>query len=71
MVVSDHFLGGYSWQMMGLVYGMLAFPVLLRSPLRRAFHFDRSGFAGTAIPLAGLVGCSLLSSVLFFVVIMT
>ena len=51
-----------------LVYGMLAFPVLLRAPMRRMFRFDHPGLAGTAAPLAGLVGCSLLSSVLFFVV---
>ena len=68
MALSDWFMGGYDWQLMALVYGMLAFPVLLRTPLRRLFRFGRPGFAGTALPLVGLVGCSLLSSILFFIV---
>lgn len=68
MAISDWFLGGYGWYMMALVYGMLAFPVLLRGWLRRTFRFDRPGVAGQMVPLAGLVGCSLLSSLLFFVV---
>lgn len=68
MAISDWFLGGYGWTMMALVYGMLAFPVLLRGWLRRTFRFDRPGIVGSFTPAAGLIGCSLLSSVLFFVV---
>ena len=68
MAISDGFLGGYDAYMMMLVYGMLAFPVLLRTPIRRLFHFERPGWSGTIVPLTGLVGCSLLASVLFFLV---
>jgi hypothetical protein len=68
MAVSDWFLGGYAWQMMALVYGMLAMPVAMRPWLRRAFRLHETGAGGPWAPTAGLVGSSLACSVLFFVV---
>jgi hypothetical protein len=49
-----------------VVYGMLALPVAFRSPLQRWLRIDagRPGWAVAAA--AGLFGCSVLSSVLFF-----
>jgi hypothetical protein len=68
MAISDLFLGGYHWGVMVLVYGMLTFPVLLRGWLRRGFVLGRGRMAARLTPLAGLLSCSLLSSILFFVV---
>lgn len=66
MAVSDLVIGGYAWQMMMLVYGMLAFPVALRSPLRRylALRPERP-IVG---PVLGLVTCSLGAALAFFLV---
>ena len=68
MFLSDSVLGGYDWKLMAVVYGMLAFPVLLRYPLRRWLRVERGQPAAASIAAAGLVGCSLISSVLFFAV---
>jgi hypothetical protein len=68
MAISDWFLGGYHWGVMVLVYGTLAFPVLLRGWLRRTFVLGRGRGTETVAPLAGLLSCALMSSILFFVV---
>jgi hypothetical protein len=68
MGISDWFVGGYHWGVMAVVYAMLAFPVLLRSWLRRTFVLHGCRPAQRLVPLAGLVTCGLLSSILFFVV---
>lgn len=68
MAISDLFLGGYDWGIMVLVYGMLMFPILLRGWLRRTFVLGTGRFAGRFASLIGLLSCSLLSSVLFFLV---
>lgn len=68
MMISDTVLGGYDWPMMLLVYGMLALPVALRGWLRQAFDLRHKSGSQAWAPLAGLFGCGLLSSVLFFVV---
>ncbi len=68
MAISDLFLGGYHWGVMVLVYGMLMFPVLLRGWLRQTFVLGTGRFAGRLASLIGLLSCSLLSSVLFFLV---
>jgi hypothetical protein len=68
MAISDQFLGGYHWGVMVLVYGMLVFPVLLRGWLRQTFVLGRGRLSARLTPLAGLLSCSLLSSILFFVV---
>ena len=53
---------------MVLVYGMLAVPGVLRGWLRQTFVLGRGRLSARLAPLAGLLSCSLLSSVLFFVV---
>jgi hypothetical protein len=68
MTISDTVLGGYDWPMMMLVYGMLALPVALRGWLRQAFDLRQKSGSQVWAPLAGLFGCGLVSSVLFFVV---
>ena len=68
MAISDWVIGGYQWHMMLLVYAMLALPVLMGPWLRRLFSFVGRPGRTAWIPAAGLVGCSLLSSILFFLV---
>lgn len=66
MVLSDAVIGGYEWQMMLVVYAMLALPVAFRGPLRRWLRMEQGELASTLSATAGLFGCSLLSSVLFY-----
>lgn len=66
MAISDLKLGGYEWQMMLLVYAMLTLPVAARPLVRRFLAIERGQIAISAARLAGLVGCSLFASVLFF-----
>lgn len=66
MSLSDLFIGGYDWQMMGLVYGMLAAPVALRGFLRRFLDPRQASPARAVGKVAGLVGCSLCASLAFF-----
>jgi hypothetical protein len=54
--------------MMAVVYGMLALPVAFRSLLRRHLNLDQGGLGSASLAVTGLVGCSLASSVLFFLV---
>jgi hypothetical protein len=66
MLVSDAVIGGYEWQMMVVVYGMLALPVAFRLPLRRWLSIKSDGWASSLRSLGGLLACSLLSSILFY-----
>ena len=68
MAISDLFIGGYDWQMMALVYGMLAVPVALRSPLRRYLDVKQGGLGRAIGAVSGLVACSLGASLAFFFV---
>ena len=68
MALSDWFLGGYNWYMMALVYGMLAMPVALRGLLRRSLAMQPGCGREAFTSAAGLVGCGLGSSLLFFLV---
>ncbi|MHB8970851.1 MAG: DUF6580 family putative transport protein [Pirellulaceae bacterium] len=68
MAISDWFLGGYHWGVMALVYGTLTFPVLLRGWVRKTFVLEQRRMSETWAPLAGLISCGLMSSILFFVV---
>jgi hypothetical protein len=54
--------------MMVVVYAMLALPVAFRSPLRRWLPVKQGRIGGSLTALCGLLGCSLLSSLLFFLV---
>jgi hypothetical protein len=66
MAITDLKIGGYAWYQMAVVYAMLAVPVLLRGPLRRAMSLDGATWKGSLLSLGGLLGCSLASSVLFY-----
>lgn len=66
MAISDWFIGTYDAWMMALVYGSLAFPAALGSPLRRWLKMESTTSPWAAA--TGLCGCSLGSSVLFFLV---
>lgn len=68
MTLSDLVLGGYEWQMMALVYGMLAAPILLRGVLRKYLDVRQGGWSQAFLAVAGLVGCSLGASLAFFFV---
>ena len=68
MLISDSVIGGYAWWQMGIVYSMLALPVLMRGFLRRHLNFTGNGIRQAALSLTGLLGCSFASSVLFFLV---
>ena len=68
MAATDLVIGGYAWHMMAVVYGMLALPALLRSWVRRGFDLRTGEPKSCAKALAGLLSCSLASSVLFYIV---
>ncbi len=68
MTLSDLVLGGYEWQMMALVYGMLAAPVLLRGPLRKYLNVSQGRWSPACRAVAGLIACSLGASLAFFFV---
>ena len=62
MLISDQFIGGYQPFLMAVVYSFLILPAFLGSPLRKILQ-DRGAMTTTL----SLVGCSLTSSLLFFV----
>lgn len=67
MLISDGVLGGYEWQMMCVVYAMLVLPMVWSWWLRRVVKFDRNRPTSSMVTgVLALVGCSLVSSVLFF-----
>lgn len=66
MLITDAFIGGYQPVLMITVYGLLALPVLLSGLVRRVFALGDSPVR-SLLSVGGLVGCSLLASVLFFV----
>jgi len=68
MGLSDLWVGGYDLRVMATVYTMLTLPVFARDLLRSTFQLAPRGWGRAWVAVAGLVGCSLLSSVLFFVV---
>lgn len=68
MAISDLSIGGYDWRMMAVVYGMLALPVTFRPLLRRHLSLDQGGLRAASLAVMGLIGCSLASSVLFFLI---
>lgn len=66
MAISDAFIGAYDWRMMVLVYSMLAMPVALRGPLRKYLNIGQGNLGRATGAVAGLVACSLLTSLVFF-----
>lgn len=67
MVVSDAFIGHYAWWQMAVVYGMLTLPVAMRGVLRKHFSFSKGTAGEFARSFSGLLGCSIVASVLFFI----
>ena len=69
MLASDAVLGGHEWQMMLTIYFMLTLPIAFSWLLRRVVKIERTSTAGSLLLSVGtLIGCSLVSSVLFFLV---
>ncbi len=68
MALSDLVVGGYEAVLMVAVYGMLALPVVMRGAIRRLLDFESPSARRLAVSAAGLLGCSLVSSLLFFAV---
>jgi len=67
MLASDAVLGGHEWQMMLVIYFMLALPIAWSWWLRQAVKIEQtSSFSSLATSVGALIGCSLISSVLFF-----
>jgi uncharacterized membrane protein (DUF485 family) len=67
MLVSDAVLPRHEWQMMLLVYFMFTLPIAFSWLLRRVVKIERSSSASSLLTSVGtLIGCSLVSSVLFF-----
>ncbi len=70
MLISDRLVdaGGYAWPLMLTVYGLLAVPVLLGTPLRGWMNLAGNTSLDSSLrTVLGLVGCSLTCSFLFFV----
>ena len=68
MAISDCFIGGYDWQMMAIVYAMLAAPVALRNVLRTYLRIEKGSVFAMLRPIAGLVACGVGSSIVFFLI---
>ena len=68
MTISDWFIGGYHAVMMVTVYAMLAAPVCLRGILRSRLRLVPTHWRSTLTTVAGLLACSLASSLMFFAV---
>lgn len=62
MAISDQFAGGYQPLLMAVVYSFLILPAFLGGPLRKILR-ER----GAVTTTLSLVGCSLASSLLFFI----
>ena len=68
MMISDRLVeaGGYSLPLMLTVYGLLAVPAVIGGPMRRWVQLKQSGPGKTFASILGLVGFSLVCSLLFF-----
>ncbi|MEZ6153268.1 MAG: DUF6580 family putative transport protein [Pirellulaceae bacterium] len=66
MAISDYFIGGYAWQVAVAVYASLAFPVALRSVVRRRISLKNKGLKSAVAATAALMVCALGSSLIFF-----
>lgn len=68
MLGSDWILGSYNPGLMLVVYGMLTLPVMLRGLLRRHLDFSPERPRAIACSSLGIIGCSLMASIAFFLV---
>jgi hypothetical protein len=67
MLLSDAVLGGHEWQMMLVIYTMLSLPIAWSWWLRNVVKMEgTSTVRGLTSSVVALIGCSLVSSVLFF-----
>lgn len=66
--LSDMLIGAYDWRIMCLVYGSLMLPVALRGKVRHYFPVDARLGPATISSVGGLIGCTLLSSVMFYLI---
>ena len=68
MTISDRFVDGgtYALPLMMTVYSLLALPVLFRGILRSKFSLQSDRWQKALTSLAGLLGCGLASSMIFF-----
>lgn len=67
MLASDAVLPRHEWQMMLLVYFMFTLPIAFSWLLRRVVKIERNSSVSNLLTSVGaLIGCSLVSSVLFF-----
>ncbi len=65
MGISDQFLTGYQWQMRSVVYGAVLLPVGFGELLRRWAPME-SRHQNVWAAATGMIGCSLASSILFY-----
>lgn len=68
MLASDCYIGFYRWELMATVYGMLTLPVAARPLMKRVFQLDQPSPLAAGGSFLGLVGCSLIASIAFFLV---
>ena len=68
MLISDRLVdaGGYSLPLMMSVYGLLALPVLIGRPMRSWIQLQQAQPSKALASILGLVGFSLLCSLIFF-----
>lgn len=68
MLISDNLVeaGGYQWQLMLTVYGLLALPVAFHGPIRKYLSLENSTGKSIIASVVGLMGCSLACSLVFF-----
>lgn len=68
MLSSDLIIGGYDWHVMIAVYAMLCLPVVFRGVLQKSFRLQGNSRGARLASVAGLLGCTLAGSILFFLV---
>lgn len=68
MAITDHFIGGYNWKIMMVVYAMLTLPVAARTVLRHYFDLSPGKTEGKVKAVYGLLTCTLSASILFYIV---
>lgn len=68
MTISDFLInaGGYALSLRLTVYGLLVLPVFFGGPLRSRLSFGNNSTKRAVASMAGLIGCSVLCSLLFF-----
>ncbi len=68
MLASDSVIGGYRWEMMAVVYGMLTLPSLLGMVMQNMLALRPGKTMANWASVSSLMACSFSSSILFFAV---